>query len=153
MIMAEGGIGTHVVTQIALVVKDIEQVSEAWSKVFGLPKPEIQMTDPPEKARGVYRGDSTTARAKLAFFDLGQVSLELIEPVGEESVWYEVLEERGEGVHHIAFQVKDTDRVTTYLAEHDMPVIQQGHYTGGMYTYVESQPTLRVMLELLENFD
>ena len=31
-------------------------------------------------------------------------------------------------------------------------VVQQGDYTGGRYTYVDSAPTLGVILELLENF-
>ncbi|MGC9522426.1 MAG: VOC family protein [Anaerolineae bacterium] len=151
--MSEHGMGTHVVTQVAIVVRDIERATEAWSKVFGLPKPEISITDAPEVAQATYCGEPTEARAKLAFFDLGQVSLELIEPVDGDSVWQEVLDERGEGVHHIAFQVKDTDHVTDFLEEHGMSVIQQGHYTGGMYTYIDSEPVLSVMLELLENFD
>jgi methylmalonyl-CoA/ethylmalonyl-CoA epimerase len=149
--MTEQGIGTNIVTQIAIVVKDIDKTSEAWSKVFGLPKPEPIIAGG-EGANAVYRGQPTDAQAKLAFFDLGQVSLELIEPLGGDSVWQEVLDQKGEGVHHIAFQIKGTDKVTEYLAEHDIPIIQQGHYTGGMYTYVDSDPVLHVVLELLENF-
>lgn len=150
--MGEQGIGTTVVTQIAIVVKDIDKVIDAYSKILGLPKASVSVTDP-VVARAQYRGQATDAQAKLAFFDLGQVTLELIEPLGGDSVWQEVLDEKGEGVHHIAFQVKDTDKVTDYLASHDIPVIQQGHYTGGMYTYVDSESTLGVMLELLENFE
>ncbi len=150
--MSKNGLGTHIVTQIAIVVKDIEKTSEAYSRILGLPKPPISISGG-ENARAVHRGKSTMAQAKLAFFDLGQVSLELIEPMGGDSVWQEVLDEKGEGVHHIAFHVKGTDKVTAYLAEHDIPVIQQGHYPGGMYTYVDSESKLSVMLELLENFE
>lgn len=149
--MSEQGIGTTVVTQIAVVVKDMDRAIDAYSKVFGLPKPDVIVTDA-EAGRDVYRGKPTNAQAKLAFFNLGQVSLELIQPLGGDSVWQEVLDERGECVHHIAFQIQGTEQVTDYLAQHDMPVIQQGHYTGGMYTYVDSEPVLGVMLELLENF-
>lgn len=150
--MNEQGLGTHIVTQIAVVVKDIDKAIEAYSRIFNLPKPSVMITDA-ENARGVYRGKPTQAQAKLAFFNLGQVSLELIEPLGGESVWQEVLDAKGEGVHHIAFQIKGTDQVTEFLAENGIPVIQQGHYTGGMYTYVDSEPVLSVMLELLENFE
>lgn len=149
--MEEQGIGTHVVTQIAIVVKDIDKASEAWSKVFGLPKP-TPIIAGGEDAHAVYRGKPTNAQAKLAFFNLGQVALELIEPLGGESVWQEVLDQKGEGVHHIAFQIKGTDGVTDYLAGHGIPIIQQGEYTGGMYTYVDGEPVLNVVLELLENF-
>jgi methylmalonyl-CoA/ethylmalonyl-CoA epimerase len=147
------GIGTHVATQIALVVKDINKTIDAYCRVLGLPRPGVMITDA-ENANGMYRGEPTNAQAKLAFFNLGSVTLELIEPLpgGGGSVWQEVLDEKGEGVHHIAFNIEGTDRVTEYLAGHDIPVIQQGDYTGGMYTYVDSEPVLGVMLELLENF-
>jgi methylmalonyl-CoA/ethylmalonyl-CoA epimerase len=150
--MNTNGLGTHIVTQIAIVVKDIDKTSEAFSRILGLPKPPVSVTGG-ESARATYRDQPTNAQAKLAFFNLGQVSLELIEPLGGDSVWQEVLDEKGEGVHHIAFNVRGTDKVTHNLAAHDIPVIQQGHYPGGMYTYVDSGSQLAVMLELLENFD
>jgi methylmalonyl-CoA/ethylmalonyl-CoA epimerase len=147
------GIGTHVVMQIALVVKDINKTIDAYCRVLGLPRPGVMITDA-ENANGMYRGEPTSAQAKLAFFDLGSVTLELIEPLpgGGGSVWQDVLDAKGEGVHHIAFNIQGTDQVTDTLAEHGIPVIQQGEYTGGMYTYVDSEPVLGVMLELLENF-
>jgi len=150
--MTENGMGTHVVTQIALVVKDMDKAIEAYSRIFGLPKPDVMLTDP-TNAHATYRGVPTNAQAKSAFFHLGQVDLELIEPVAGDSVWQEVLDKKGEGVHHIAFQIKGTDGVTDFLDQNGIPTIQQGQYTGGMYTYVDSEPQLGVMLELLENFD
>ena len=89
-------LGTTTVTQIGLVVKDIEKSIDAYSSVLGLPRPAVTITDVYEKAQTNYRGHPTPARAKLAFFNLGQVTLELIEPVGEPSTWKEVLEKNGE---------------------------------------------------------
>ena len=91
--MNKNGLGTHIVTQIGIVVKDIEKTSEAFSRILGLPKPPISITGG-ESARAVNRGKPTTAQAKLAFFNLGQVAIELIEPMGGDSVWQEVLDER-----------------------------------------------------------
>ena len=68
-------IGTTTVTQIGLVVRDIEKSIDAYCLVFGLPRPEVIITDEYEKAQTNYRGHPTPARAKLAFFSLGQVSL------------------------------------------------------------------------------
>lgn len=150
--MAENALGTHLVCQIALVVRDIDRVSEAYSRLLGVPKPPVLLTDP-ATGRDTYRGAPTQAQAKLAFFDLGQVALELIEPVGAPSVWQEALDARGEGVHHIAFRIRDTDRVTATLAEQGFEIIQQGDYPGGRYTYVDSTATLKTILELLEDFD
>lgn len=147
------GLGTTIVCQIGLIVRDIEKSAQAYSEVFGLPRPDVIITDTVDVAKTNYRGASTTARAKLAFFDMGQVSLELIEPVGEPSTWQEFLNEKGEGVHHIAFRIKGTEQVVAYLEGKGIDVVQQGYYTGGMYTYVDSTSVLGVVLELLENFD
>ena len=150
--MDNRGLGTTVICQVGLIVRDIERSSEAYSRVFGLPRPEVIVTDGPEIAHTQFRGKPTDARAKLAFFDMGQVSLELIEPIGGPSTWREFLDERSEGVHHIAFMVEGTDDVVAFLAGAGIEVAQQGDYTGGRYTYVDSAPTLGVILELLENF-
>jgi methylmalonyl-CoA/ethylmalonyl-CoA epimerase len=151
--MNNQGIGSNVVCQVGLIVRDIERSAEAYSRVFGVPKPEFIVTDEQEIAHTRYRGEPTDARAKLAFFEMGQVTLELIEPIGGPSTWQECLDERGEGVHHIAFFVKDTDQVVASLEQNDIAVIQQGDYTGGRYTYMDSASALGVILELLENFD
>ena len=150
--MNKQDLGTNIVCQIGLVVRDIKKSAEAYSQIFGMPEPDVIVTDKPDVAKTKYRGTPTSARAKLAFLNMGQVSLELIEPIGGPSTWQEFLDEKGEGVHHIAFRIKGTDEVVTFLGEKEIGVLQQGHYTGGMYTYVDSAPALGVILELLENF-
>ncbi len=72
--------------------------------------------------------------------------------MGGPSTWKDFLDEKGEGVHHIAFMVKGTDQVVARLEKKGIGLIQQGHYTGGMYSYMDSEASLGVILELLENF-
>ncbi len=142
---------SHIV-QVGLIVRNIEQSAQAYCQVFGCAMPQIIVTDDYEKSHSTYRGKPTKARAKLAFFDMGQLSIELIEPIGEPSTWKEHLDARGESVHHIAFNVQGTDEVSRRLAAVGIPVVQQGDYTGGRYTYLDSVAKLGVALELLENF-
>ncbi len=137
--------------QIGLVVRDIEQAAANYAKLFGVKKPPIVLTDPEEKARTTYRGASTKARARLAFFHLGPIQLELIEPDEHQSIWREFLDERGEGVHHLAFAVKGMAEAADLLARHGMTLAQQGEYTGGRYAYFDGLEQLGVALELLEN--
>jgi len=80
-----------VVVQIGFVVRDIERAIDSFQKIFDLPRPQITLTDPFEQAMTTYHGRPTEARAKLAFFHMGQVSLELIEPVDGPSTWQEHL--------------------------------------------------------------
>ena len=149
--MATAGLGKPVVCQVGIVVRDIEKTARAYADVFGLPLPPVIVTDPLEKAGTRYRGAPTEARAKLAFFSMGQVSIELIEPLGRPSTWLEHLEKHGESVHHIAFIVQGMDRCLAYLETKGLPLVQRGEYTGGRYAYIESEPALKVALELLEN--
>ncbi len=147
------GLGTNLVTQVGLIVRDIEKSVDAYVDVFGLKeRPSVSITDTLDKANTRYMGQPSEARAKLAFIDMGQVTIELIEPVGGPSTWKDFLDAHGEGVHHIAFVVKGTDQVVAYLDSKGIPLVQRGDYTGGQYTYLDSAPRLGVMLELLENF-
>src|SRR5690348_2853625 len=93
-------IGSKIATQIAIVVPNIEETASAWAALLGVPKPSIILTDTVDQAHTEYNGSPTAARAKLAFFNLGQVTLELIEPVGEPSTWSDQLREHGQSLHH-----------------------------------------------------
>lgn len=141
----------NAVCQVALVVKDIEKASEKYALLFGVAKPDFIVTDELEKARTTYKGQPSIAQAKLAFFDLGKIQLELIEPIGEPSTWLDGLQANGESFHHLAFMVEDTQAAVKAFEEQGVPVIQQGHYEGGMYTYVDSQAKYGVVFELLQD--
>jgi methylmalonyl-CoA/ethylmalonyl-CoA epimerase len=54
---------------------------------------------------------------------MGQIRIELIEPIGEPSTWKEALQENGEGFRHIAFQIKDTGKAIQYLQSKDIPSV------------------------------
>ena len=98
-----------------------------------------------------YHKQSTPARAKLAFFQLGQVALELIEPIGEPSTWRDQLMAHGPSLHHIAFEIKNMGDRIADLAEHGLTLLQRGDYQGGRYAYVDGQQRFGAVVELLEN--
>jgi methylmalonyl-CoA/ethylmalonyl-CoA epimerase len=138
-----------------LIVSEIERTAQNYADLLDVPKPPIIVTPGYDVSKTTYDGERSDATAKLAFFDFGQLQLELIEPDDKPSIWREFLEEKGEGAQHIAFRVRDTQRVTDYLGGHGIKVAQQGLYAdgSGMYTYVRSEADLGVMVELLENFE
>jgi catechol 2,3-dioxygenase-like lactoylglutathione lyase family enzyme len=144
-------LGSNVIVQVGLIVRDVEETARAYADVFGVDVPQWFLTNPEEVAHTRYRGKPTRARAKLAFFDMGSVQLELIEPVGGPSTWQEFLDTHGEGVHHIAFRIKGMSEQVAYLEGKGMPLVQRGDYTGGRYAYMDSTSQLKTILELLEN--
>lgn len=149
--MTEHTLGTITVTQVGIVVQDIEAKAQAWAEVLGLPVPEIMITDTYERAQTEYNGKPSNARAKLAFFHLGQVDLELIEPVGKPSTWQDQLDEHGDSLHHIAFEIKGMSEKVAYLEAKGLPLVQRGEYLGGRYAYINGNAQLGAILELLEN--
>jgi catechol 2,3-dioxygenase-like lactoylglutathione lyase family enzyme len=137
--------------QVGIIVRNAEESAKKYAAIFGLPVPKVSLTDGADKSHIQYRGRTTEGRAKLAFFDMESLSVELIEPVGGPSTWKEFLDRKGEGVHHIAFFVPDTEAEAKTLGEHGIGLVQKGDYEGGRYAYFESEPQLAVALELLQN--
>ena len=152
--MSETVFGNNAVCQVGLVVHNIQKTAQKYCKILGVEMPPIIETAGFEITKTTYKGQDSDATAKLAFFNLGQVQIELIEPDALPSVWRDYLNEHGDSVHHIAFMVKDTDGSVKFLEDQGIGVLQQGLYSdaSGMYTYVDSAPVLGVMLELLQNF-
>ncbi|MGB9863853.1 MAG: VOC family protein, partial [Candidatus Saccharicenans sp.] len=77
-----GPLGTDEVVQVGIIVKDIEKASRAYADVLGLDVPRWFLTDTVDIAHTEFRGKPSEARAKLAFFRLKNITIELIEPVG-----------------------------------------------------------------------
>lgn len=141
------------VTQIGLVVGDIESKVQAWAALLGCNAPSITISGPVEEAHTEYRQQPTPARAKLAFFNLGPITLELIEPIGDEpSTWHDQLATYGDSLHHIAFEGKGMSDRLSALADAGVPLVQHGDYEGGHYAYVDGTDQLGAVVELLENY-
>lgn len=151
--MANEILGTDVVVQIGIVVKDIEKTAKEFAEFFGVDVPRIIETEEYEKTHTEYKGQPTRARAKLAFFrNFKNIEIELIEPDENPSTWREFLGTRGEGIHHIGVFVKNMDQKIENLKKEGIDVVQKGDYTGGRYAYMDSTSKLKFILELLENY-
>jgi len=149
--MTSTPLDTNTVTQIGLIVHDIEKTVEAWALLLGVPRPDIMLTDSVDIAHTEYQGRPTPARAKLAFFQMGQVTLELIEPIDKPSTWNDQLEDHGSSLHHIAFEIDGMAERLPKLADLGLPLIQRGDYEGGRYAYLDGQQQYGAVIELLEN--
>jgi catechol 2,3-dioxygenase-like lactoylglutathione lyase family enzyme len=144
------GLGNTTVSQIAIVVRDIDEARQRWAQILGQPLPDVIITQPGNEVHMTYRGQPSNAQANLAFFNLGQVQLELIEPIGEPSTWKEALDKHGESVHHIAFWTEDMQSSAEFLKEHGIPLVQRGDMGEGQYAYFDAEAQLGVQIELLE---
>lgn len=135
--MANEILGTDVVVQIGIIVKDIEKTAKDFAQFFGVEVPQIIETEEYEKTHTEYRGKPTNARAKLAFFrNFKNVEIELIEPDENPSTWREFLENHGEGIHHIGVFVKNMDEKIENFKKKELRFFKKGiTQVEGMLTW------------------
>lgn len=145
--------GMEKVVQIAIVVKDIEKAAKHWAELLNKPVPEIRTTRPGKEVDVIYRGKPSNGQVKLTFFILGEVVIELLEPITEGTAWKEFLDEKGEGVQHIGFKVVDADKMSAELEKAGYPMFHKGRYDSddGTYIYHDTQDALGVVIELLHS--
>ena len=93
--------------QIAIVVEDIEAAIDGWCELFDAPRPEVRVTEAVTNPNEVYRGEVAAYGLKLAVIDCQERGfvVELHQPDQNPSTFREFLDEHGNGVHHIGFQV------------------------------------------------
>jgi len=143
-------IGSHEITHIGLIVRDIGKSAAEYARVFGIKVPPIGETSGRDKTGMLYRGKPSDARAKLCHIPMGHIQTELIQPLGAPSVWKEFLDGSGEGFHHIAVVVADSEAEAAALEEAGFPVVQKGDFGTGRYVYVDTRARLGVNLELIQ---
>ncbi|OIK15000.1 hypothetical protein BIV60_10740 [Bacillus sp. MUM 116] len=145
--------GNNVINQLAFVVNDIEQASEAFSKLLGIPMPKWFLTGDRTVSKVVFRGEPTDSRSKLVFMNTPTVQFELIEPNNEPGTIREFRDTVGEGIHHIAFDVDSIKNTLPVFEENGYPLLQSGEFTSsdGRYVYVDTLKEHKTLVELLES--
>jgi catechol 2,3-dioxygenase-like lactoylglutathione lyase family enzyme len=140
----------QVIFQVAFVTEDIEKTKRWVAEFFDMPVPETRITGPRSETDAEYLNKPSDARGKLAFFEFGNVTLELIEPDHEPSCWREFLDRKGPGFHHFAFKVKGMKEKIGTFQEGGYPLLQRGEFKGGRYAYLDTEKQLGALIELLE---
>jgi methylmalonyl-CoA/ethylmalonyl-CoA epimerase len=140
----------QVIFQVAFVTDDIEKTKRWFADMFSMKVPETIMTAPRSESQTEVKGAPSDARCKLAFFEFGNVTVELIEPDEKPSCWRDILERKGPGFHHFAFKIKGMrDKIAAFEKE-GYPLVQRGEFTGGRYAYLDTEKQFGALIELLE---
>jgi methylmalonyl-CoA/ethylmalonyl-CoA epimerase len=137
--------------QIGIVVPDLDKTTRLLGSLFGIgPFRSVTWPNSPE-SKYQHRGVEEHILISQAFVQLGQVEIELIQPVeGERNAYKQFLDETGGGIHHILFEVKDIDPVLQALAESGMTVLQSGTgiRPGTRWALLDTQEQLGFLVEL-----
>lgn len=148
-----GKINYNKVVQVGILTNDIKKSREKWAAFMNVDLPEIIVSADYELTQAEYRGAPCKAKIYQTFFNtVNGVQIELIQPVDETpSIWFECLKENGEGLHHLAYEVKDMAKVIEECEAKGMPLLQKGEYPGGRYAYLDDRQGTGMIVEFLEN--
>lgn len=124
---------------LALVVTDLDESLGFWRDDIGLPAAGEAQAVPDEAV-------------KIAFLDLGNAHLELIQPTTDDSGVAKYLQKRGPGLHHICLQVPDIEAKTAELLAKGYDMINETprERDGRRYAFVHPKSAGGVLLELYE---
>jgi methylmalonyl-CoA epimerase len=126
------------VHHVAVIVRDIDHSLGFWRDMLGLP---VDLVLPIER-------DGVT----IAFLPVGESKVELVQPTDETTGVARFLESKGEGFHHVCFEVPDINAALTRLELDGIEVIDRVARKGaeGPVAFLHPRSCHGVLVELIE---
>ena len=97
----------------------------------------------------VFESANQAAGFKLAAFDLNGLSIELLEPLGADSFLHKFLEKRGEGMHHLTFNVPDCKEKTEALKGQGVRIVDEHQWSPTSFeSFISPRSSHGVLIQL-----
>jgi methylmalonyl-CoA/ethylmalonyl-CoA epimerase len=138
------------VFQVCVVVKDLQKTMEHYWKIFGIGPWQIWTFQPPDLTGTTLHGKPEPYSMRIAAAQIGTVQWELIQPLSGRSSYQEFLEEKGEGLHHVAVAVEDFDKTVASLEKHGIGTVMSGSYRDSTFAYLDTGQALGAITEILK---
>jgi hypothetical protein len=125
---------------------------ENLTEIFGL-GPFRYITYPPDREdmHITHRGEPGDFSHRIAFTELGPVELEIVQPLTGESGLTEFLDEHGEGIQHIRFNVAEIEPVLDYLSGHGVEPLTSGAglRPGTTWVHLDTADKVGFIIEIM----
>ncbi|HEY48467.1 MAG TPA: methylmalonyl-CoA epimerase [Dehalococcoidia bacterium] len=123
---------------VSIVVNNLDEGLKTYENLLGVKASHIE--EVPDQG------------IKAAMLMLGDVEIELIEPTTADSGVAKFLEKKGEGVHHMCFEVDDVDKELESLAARGVELIDKQGRKGlaGKIGFLHPRSTRGVLVELAQ---
>jgi len=137
---------------VALVVKDMDKAAKYFEALDAGPFPPFLggtgMSFSGKTVRG--KPSDYDMDLRIGRGDIGGTKIELIQPLKGRSIYDEFLEEKGEGLHHLAFMVDDVDAEIADMEKSGFKVIQTGAMPNTKWAYLEGEESGGMLIELCQ---
>ncbi len=123
---------------MALVVRSIEESLGLWRDALGLGLETI--------------ADIPHDHVRIAFLGVGESKVELVEPTDDTTGVYRFLESKGEGFHHVCFEVPNLAESLLHLEIDGIELIDSAPRRGaeGPVAFLHPRSCHGVLVELIE---
>jgi methylmalonyl-CoA/ethylmalonyl-CoA epimerase len=125
------------IEHIGIAVKELKSAINLYEKAFGLKCYAVEEV-PDQKVR-------------TAFFKVGETKIELLEATSVDSPIAKFIEKKGEGIHHIAFNVDSVQTAINFAESNDIKLIDKEPRKGAEgleIAFLHPKSTLGVLTEL-----
>ena len=125
---------------IGIAVKDLELAKQTFTQLLG--------TEAYKEETVESEGVST------AFFKVGEVKIELLQAINTDSPIAKFIDKKGEGIHHIAFEVDSVEEKTAKLNDNGFVVLNEKPKAGAdnkLINFVHPKSANGVLVELCQD--
>jgi len=135
--MAQQPIGK--LDHIGIAVRDATEARKFFEGILG--------------ARFLYQDQSEKGDYRFYEFDLDGLTIELVEPLGEDSFLHKFIEKRGEGLHHLTFKVPDCKRRVSELEKQGVRIVDPIEWSETSFeAFISPRSSHGVLIQLGSGF-
>jgi methylmalonyl-CoA/ethylmalonyl-CoA epimerase len=126
------------INHLAIVVENIEDSLTFWRDALGLPVADIH--------------EVAQEQVKIAFLEVGESHVELVQPTNEDSGIAKYLAKKGAGMHHVCFEVEDITAALQHMTASGIELINDTprERDGRKYAFIHPKSTGGVLVEIYE---
>jgi len=127
------------IEHIGIAVKNLEASNKLFEKLFGTAHYKTE--------------EVASEEVKTSFFMAGPNKVELLEGLGEDSPIAKFIEKKGEGIHHIAFEVDDIKAEIARLSAEGFQVLNESPKKGAdnkLVAFLHPKSANGVLVELCQ---
>jgi methylmalonyl-CoA/ethylmalonyl-CoA epimerase len=124
---------------IGIAVKNLEDSNELFEQLLGRTHYKVE--------------EVASEHVKTAFFKVGESKVELLEATAPESAIAKYVEKRGEGLHHVAFEVEDIEAEMERLKKEGFRLLNEQPKRGAdnkLVCFVHPKSANGVLVELCQ---
>ncbi|PIV04151.1 MAG: methylmalonyl-CoA epimerase [Syntrophobacterales bacterium CG03_land_8_20_14_0_80_58_14] len=127
------------IEHIGVAVQNIEKSIPLFRDLLGIPIEKVYASD--------------AIKTKIAFFPLGDATIELIEAMDPSSPVAKFIQKRGEGIHHICFGVENVEAALRHFEAKGIDLLDRKPRrmeNGDLIAFLNPKSTNGVLIELVE---